>query len=700
MASREVKRNGPVIATGAIRGNVSNTTSRMRRIPNNQNGDLKDNQNGVDASPPVKPATFSARYFAESTGIPVNQGVKTFVDGLMQYAVDGDIDPENKIAVEFLADNSGSMEQSCDGKTADLSRIDVVNTIEKNAIMTLPTGTIISEVPFATDHVVRIDCVPLQESEEERNKLAAKIVKINLGGGTAIHHTVDRRLFNALNNVEKLKKLKISQMLFVILTDGCDNSGRFPWSVQNLKAGGAELFHKTLDELYNNYIKPINGHGIKVEVMFVAISADYGPEGMDKGIAWDVIRALSSYEKFNTSGRAINTDGRSLMKSFNTYIQKFMNIASTNNRITFKLDAVSAACKVQIRVCDDREASDYDTKDDYGAKSIRSKFRNNQDTRVLADFARGATITSLFQIRFPIEDGKVVCFPKDFEAITVIAELTGDLVPGMESKMLNTYQVKIPLIWDPKVTQFTQVSDKWILRLVKQSINIRCTMSQAYEILDKREIADMLKDVVVNIKKDQDQCLAEHLTEAQQAVHYKLRSDFPFYDPEDVKDSLVGSFTKQIEDMRIMIAMLAHKSFATESRAKMLEWLLPERRGEGFKMMFESVFMSDQEFKESYEKVLSHQIEDDGFEVTGDDTPNTTLLKKFHLVSRRGFKKQKITNDREYDRDYVVALAYVSLMQGLTPEEMAKEVAAAATSQTLTRARYIKRHPGAPAPAP
>ena len=528
-----------------------------------------------------------------------------------------------------------------------------------------------------------LDGVEIPASEEEKQRLCELVVQLNVGSGTAIHDSHKMALEQILNRIDSIKSKGVDKLLLASFTDGQDNSGEYSWNAANYKVDGGVTFRQSLDHLFENYIKPINKEGIKVEVAF---------HGISNGADWNILRVLNDYPNFNSSGRVIQQDGNHLMKGFQAYINNFMCTASTNNKVVLKLDPVSEAAGVRIRFLDPSNGME-DSKNDFGAKVITSPWRKSQDFRMLGDFSRGKEYSVMFQLLFDMksgEDGKFIVngFPKDFDAVAVTADLTGNRVPGMKPETFKTIQIKVPIIWDPKITQFDQVADKWQLRLEKHWIAIRSMMTKAYDLGDGKKTIEMIDDEINAIKKDQDQCYRDNVGDAAAKTHDEMRLKFPFYDPVETNRE-VAQYTRLIEDLRIMKAYLLHPNFRAESGAKMFEFLLPERRGEKVTTLFNSYFMSEEDFKGVYESLMQHKLEDE-WEVVEDDF-NAQLIKKFKTVAKLGFKKQQEKKDKEYDREVLVAFVYVYLMKGLTPEEMEKVAAAAIRNQTLGQTRYIKR---------
>lgn len=702
---REKLTTGSIPIRGNITNSLNNGDAKVNDVPVNisRNNDVKDNPNSRDIIVPEKPLTFEAKYYKESEGIPFNQmdetfdskendskTIKSFIDGYVEFKANDSAIRDGNIAVEFVIDMSGSMTSPCDiseSNATEHQRIFVAMTAAKNLIMNMPKDIMISVTGFATKTVVLIDSVKIPDSEDERKTLCELITYITCGQDTAIHTNVDLRLQNICSNIEKYKQNNIKKIIVSVWTDGGDNSSKYSWNTINFKQDKGAKFYASLDVLHENYIKQINENGISIELMFIGI----GP-----GADWNIIRALNNYTKISSSGRNINVDGKYAIAAFEKYLRNALNVASTDNQITFKLDPVSINAGVEIRILDTRCASKWEEKDDYGAASIISPFCKVKDFRYLSDISYGSTVCALFQIRFPLTNGKLTTFPMNFEGIGITATLSGmKLSPGkqMANNPLSTHQIVVPIIWDPKITKFTQSEQtKWPLRLAKCDANIRCTMNQAYELAEENKIPEihkLIENVINNIKKDQDQCLAAYISEAELTKHYELRIHHPFYDPEDIPGTLVGAFTRQIEDMRIMMAYTMHESFAKEYKAKICEWLIPERRGKLVQDVFETTFMDEATFKLIYKGLLEHDITEE-WEIVEDNNYNTKLRKRFKLIAQQVFNEQKKVN-MTINHEALAAMVYVYLMNGMTPEQYSAANIAAEDNQRKTNARYIQR---------
>lgn len=675
------KKDRPVLAAGAVRDTMLvkfNTTDLKKQI------------------------VFDMKYLAETDGWIANQEgdnttVKRHMDGLMKIKVSGDEqDGNGKIAVAFPIDMSGSMGIECD---SELTRIEIALQNVRYFIKNFPVGTIIWVLGFATEvQFLKGLCgVEIPASDEEKDRLCQLVKSISVGAGTAIHDAHETILKEFNDRSKSLVDRGITSLLLACFTDGQDNSSRFPWNAANYKADKGVEFTKSLDHLYKNYIAPINKKGIKVELAF---------HGISSGADWNILRKLNDYPKFNSSGRVIENDGGSLSKGFKTYINNFMKTASTNNQMTFTLDTVSEKAGVQIRILDPSEGL-VPGANDYGSRVITSPWHETSDFRMLGDFSRGKEYSVMFQLLFDMqraENGKyhLQGFPEKFPEVTVTAELTGDRVPGMISGMLTTMRIKIPIIWDTTITKFNQVQSKWQVRLEKHWIAMRSMMTKLFDMvgqnshkpIDTKVVFEMIDDEINAIKKDQDQCYRDAAHEEDSKSHDELRQVSPFYDPPEMNPE-VACFTRMIEDLRIMKAYLKHPALQVEARAKIFEFLLPERRGASVTTVFNSLFLSDEQFTGAYKQLIGREIGDDTKLVFGPGSPadefNLKLMNKFALVAKQSFKDQQLRKDREYNRDTLVTFANAFLASGITHEELQKSVQATTQNRNMARARYIKR---------
>lgn len=693
------------------------------------------------------PVTFDMKYLAETDAWIANQVgddllIKRHMDGLIKIKVSGgEIDKrgmsdssgipsrmdDEKIGVAILKDYSGSMGTACD---SELTRYAVAIQNEQYLIKTLPAGTSLWSFGFATEvkHLDGLYGVVIPDSEQERKKLCELVKMINVGQGTAIHDAVETSLKEFRNNSESLIGRKISKLLVVVFTDGADNASRFSWNAANYKADKGASMIKSLDHLFKFYIEPLNKKGIKVELAF---------HGISSGADWNILKVLNDYPKFNSGGRVIENDGRSLVKGFQTYINNFMRTVSTNNQMMFMLDDVSDKAGVKIRILDPSEGLE-PGQNDYGSKVITSPWQKTSDFRMLGDFSRGKEYSVMFQILTNMqetEEGKyrLAGFPEGFSEIIITAELSGDRVPGMISGILSNFQIKIPIVWDAKVTKFNQVQSKWQLRLEKHWIAIRSMMTKLFDMVgqrnepvDTKKVFEMIGDEINAIKKDQDQCYRDGIHEDDAKAHDELRLVSPFYDPPEMNPE-VACFTRFIEDLRIMETYFKHASLQPEARAKMFEYLLPERRGASATTVFNSLFLADEQFTEVYKQLVGQDIKDEGklTEFSGALSSNEVqsfvsqtqsrkdegklvlapggsesqrtddykliLMNKFALVAKQAFKDQQLRKDREYNRDTLVAFANLFLANGITHEEIQQSTQATKRNTNMARARYIKR---------